>query len=196
MSTDQKNNLVDITQLLKSVQGGDRSAFDRLLAVVYEELRRVAQAQMRRERAGHTLDTTGLVHEAYLKLVDQSEAEWQDRVHFFGVAARAMRQILIDQARRRVAQKRGGGWERATLDEDLLGEQAPIEELVALDDALERLGQLDPRLSQVVEYRFFGGLTEEETAALLGITTRTVQRDWAKARAWLHKELHPTRSDG
>jgi RNA polymerase sigma factor (TIGR02999 family) len=128
--------------------------------------------------------------------VDQSEAEWQDRAHFFGVAARAMRQILIDHARRRAAQKRGGGWERATLDEDLVGGQAPTEELLALDDALERLGQLDPRLSQVVEYRFFAGLTEEETAALLGITTRTVQRDWAKARAWLHKELDPTRSDG
>jgi RNA polymerase sigma factor (TIGR02999 family) len=196
VSTGQKNNTVEITQLLKGVQRGDRSAFDRLLAVVYEELKRVAQRQMRRERAGHTLDTTALVHEAYLKLVDQSEAVWQDRAHFFGVAARAMRQVLIDHARRRVAQKRGGGWERATLDEDLLGEQAPMEELVALDDALERLGQLDPRLVQVVEYRFFGGLTEEETAALLGITTRTVQRDWAKARAWLHKELYTTRSDG
>ncbi|MGD8700346.1 MAG: sigma-70 family RNA polymerase sigma factor [Gemmatimonadales bacterium] len=196
MSIRKETSPVEITQLLKVLQRGDRSAFDRLLAVVYQELKRVAQRQMRRERAGHTLDTTGLVHEAYLRLVDQSEAEWQDRAHFFGVAARAMRQILIDHARRRAAQKRGGGWERATLDEDLVGGQAPTEELLALDDALERLGQLDPRLSQVVEYRFFAGLTEEETAALLGITTRTVQRDWAKARAWLHKELDPTRSDG
>jgi RNA polymerase sigma factor (TIGR02999 family) len=150
---------------------------------------------MRRERAGHTLDTTGLVHEAYLKLVDQSQAEWEDRTHFYGIAARAMRQILIDYARRRMAQKRGGSWERTTLEEDRLAAESPVEDLVALDDALRRLEALNTRYRQVVEYRFFAGLTEEETARALGVTTRTVQRDWATARAWLHKELHPSQSE-
>lgn len=124
-----------------------------MLPLVYEELKRVAHGQMRREREGHTLDTTGLVHEAYLKLVDQSQAEWQDRAHFYGVAARAMRQILIDYARRRAAQKRGGGWEPTTADDDVLVAHVPYEELIALDDVLERLDQLDARLRQVVESR-------------------------------------------
>lgn len=190
-----KDTFTDVTQLLAAAQRGDRSAFDRLLSLVYDELRRIAQGQMRREREGHTLDTTGLVHEAYVKLVDQGQAEWSDRAHFFGVAARAMRQILIDYARRRMAQKRGGAWQRTTLEEDELPVEVQFEELIALDDALRRLDQLDERLRQVVEYRFFGGLTEEETAAVLGVTPRTIQRDWAKARAWLYKELYPPESE-
>lgn len=185
----------DVTQLLKEAQQGDRPAYDRLLSLVYDQLKRVARGQIRREREGHTLDTTGLVHETYMKLVDQSQAQWQDRSHFYGIAARAMRQILIDYARRRAAQKRGGAWERTTLDEQRLAAESPLEDLVALDDALERLDALDARLRQVVEYRFFAGLTEEETARILGVTTRTVQRDWAKARAWLYKELDPRQSE-
>lgn len=153
MSTREDDSLVNVTQLLKAVGRGDRPAFDQLLPLVYEELKRVAHGQMRREREGHTLDTTGLVHEAYLKLVDQSQAEWQDRAHFYGVAARAMRQILIDYARRRAAQKRGGGWEPTTADDDVLVAHVPYEELIALDDVLERLDQLDARLRQVVESR-------------------------------------------
>jgi RNA polymerase sigma factor (TIGR02999 family) len=181
----------DVTQLLADVRCGDRGAFDRLLAAVYDELKRVAQRQMRKEREGHTLNTTGLVHEAYLKLVDQTQVEWKDRVHFFGIASRAMRQILVDHARRRSAQKRGGSWQQTTLEPGELPAEMPAEEVLALDDALERLDQLDERLRQVVEYRFFGEMTEEEIAEALGMTTRTVQRDWVKARAWLYKELYP-----
>ncbi len=180
-----------VTCLLKAAQEGEKAAFDRLLPIVYQELRRLARRQLRGERAGHTLQTTGLVHEAYLKLVDQAGIEWQGRAHFFAVAARAMRQVLIDYARRRVAVKRGGGWERTTLDEDELPVEFPVEELLALNDALDRLDGVDRRLRQVVECRFFCGMTEDEIAVALDVTPRTVQRDWVKARAWLYKELYP-----
>jgi RNA polymerase sigma factor (TIGR02999 family) len=181
----------NVTQLLLEAQTGDRAALNRLLPLVYDELRRVAQRQMRRERPGHTLLTTGLVHEAYLKLVDEAQVEWQGRAHFFGIAARAMRQILVDHARRRGAEKRGGQWRRTTLADERLGLGVPMEELLALDLALDRLDALDPRLREVVEYRFFAGMNEEEIGEVLGVSARTVRRDWVKARAWLYKELYP-----
>ena len=178
-----------ITELLLELGHGDERAADVLVPLVYDELRRIASRQLSRVGSGHTLTPTGLVHEAYLRLVDQTRAQWVNRAQFFAVAARLMRRILVDHARRVRAGKRGGGWERLALDDA----QIPIEErageLIALDDALERLAALNPRLSQVVECRFFGGMTEEETAAALGVTDRTVRRDWVKAKGWLHREL-------
>lgn len=181
----------DVTRLLQDVYEGDRDAFDRLMPLVYDELHRIARAKLRGERAGHTLDTTGLVHEVYLKLVDQAQVAWQDRAHFFAIAARAMRQILIDYARKRKAAKRGGKQIRTTLTSRHLVFDIQLEELLDLDAALDRLDEVDERLRKVVEYRFFGGMTEKEVAAVLDISTRTVQRDWRKARAWLYKELYP-----
>lgn len=183
----------DITRLLQDAREGDRAAFDRLLPLVYGELRRVAQRQLRDERPGHTLDATGLVNEAYLRLVGQVRVDWQGRAHFFGIAARAMRQILVDYARRRTAEKRGGDWQRVTLTSRGLGLEIPLEELLSLDAALDRLEEMEPRLRQVVEHRFFAGMTEEEIAEVLGVTPRTVRRDWVKARAWLYKELYRDR---
>lgn len=179
----------EVTGLLRAARSGDRAAFDRLLPKLYDELREVARWQLRREAEGHTLNTTALVHEAYLKLVGQ-QVDWQDRAHFRAIAARAMRQVLVDHARRRGAAKRGGDWQRTTLDDERLPVEAGLDELVVLDDALERLEALDRRLRQVVEFRFFGGMTEEEMAEVLGVTVRTIQRDWVKARAWLYKELY------
>lgn len=180
----------DITELLHGVRLGESKAFQQLLPVVYDELRRIARRQMRRERADHTLHPTDLVNEVYLKLVDQAQADWQGRAHFFGIAARAMRQVLIDHARRRAADKRGGDWERTTLENQNVGLAVPTEELLALDAALDRLDDKDPRLRQIVEFRFFAGMTEEEVAEVLDLSVRTVQRDWAKARAWLYRELY------
>jgi RNA polymerase sigma factor (TIGR02999 family) len=166
---------------------------DRLFPLVYDQLRRIAHRRLQDERPGHTLGTTGLVHETYLKLVDQTRVEWRDRRHFFRVASMAMRRILVDYARRDRALRRGGGLDRVALDEDAAAIEASIdargERLLALDEALERLAAIDERLSQVVECRYFGGLTEEETAEALGTSSRTVQRDWAKARGWLYLEL-------
>ena len=177
-----------ITDLLLQLRGGNLEAMDRLFPLVYEDLRRIAHRRLQAERPGHSLGTTGLVHETYLKLVDQTRVEWRDRGHFFALAARAMRRILVDYARRYRALRRGGGLRPVSLNEDAaLAERE--ETLLALDEALERLAALNGRLSQVVECRFFAGLTEEETAEALGVTTRTVQRDWAKARGWLHLEL-------
>jgi RNA polymerase sigma factor (TIGR02999 family) len=188
-----------ITELLVAWRGGDPAALDRLFPLVYDQLRRISRRQLGAERAGHTLSTTALVHEAYLKLVDQTRAEWVDRAQFYAVAARAMRRILVDYARRHRAAKRGGDRERVSLDvPDLaqpLAEAPPgaaderADTLIALDDALARLAQVDERLSRVVECRFFGGLTEEETAVVLGMTARTVRRDWVKAKAWLYREM-------
>lgn len=161
---------------------------DRLFHAVYGELRRIASRQLRGEPPGHTLDTAGLVHETYLKLADQTRVQWEDRSHFYRAASGAMRRILVDYARRFRASRRGGDLRRVSL-----GEEASAEErgdtLLALDEALDRLATLSPRMSQVVECRYFGGLTEDETAQALGVTTRTVQRDWAKARGWLYLEL-------
>ncbi len=179
-----------VTQFLRELQAGDQNAFDRLFPLVYAELRRTADHLLRREQPGHTLQPTALVHEAYLRLVNRASLDWQSRAHFLAVAARAMRQILVDYARRRGAVKRGGGVIHARLGDEVAGVDAPLEDLMALDDALNRLGDIDARLRQVVEFRFFGGLTEEEIADILGITTRTAQRDWARARAWLYKELY------
>jgi RNA polymerase sigma factor (TIGR02999 family) len=179
----------DITGLLLAWRSGEAHAPDRLFALVYDELRRIAHLQLNREAPGHTLGTTALVHEAYLRLVDQTRVEWADRSHFFGVAAQAMRRILVDHARRYRTQKRGAAPTRVSLTDALLVAEQRADTLLALDDALVRLAAVDERLSRVVECRFFGGLTESETAAVLGVTTRTVRRDWAKAKGWLHRML-------
>jgi RNA polymerase sigma factor (TIGR02999 family) len=178
-----------ITALIAGLQDGEPEAWDRLLPHVYDELRRIAHAQLRRQRRGHTLNTTALVHEAYFKLVDQTRVPYAERVHFFGIAARAMRQVLIDHARRHATTKRGGGWQRISLDDAQISIEERADMLVALDEALTRLSVLNERLGRVVECRFFGGMTEEETAAALGVTDRTVRRDWTKARLWLYSEL-------
>jgi RNA polymerase sigma factor (TIGR02999 family) len=181
---------VTITDYLIQLRRGDSEAMDRLFPLVYEELRGIAHRLLRDERPDHTLGTTGLVHETYLKLVDRTRVEWQDRGHFFAAAARAMRRVLVDYARRYRALRRGGGLQRVSLGEEALVAAQRSETLLALDEALQQLAVLNPRLSQVVECRYFAGLTEQETAEALGVTTRTVERDWAKARGWLSLELH------
>ena len=183
-----------ITEALCALRNGAPDAMDRLAPLVYEQLRRIAHRQLRAEPVGHTLSTTALVHEAYLRLVDQTRAEWQDRGHFFAVASGAMRRILVDYARRYRAARRGGGDDGApvrpiSLDNTDIPADERADALVALDEALERLGRLDERQARVVECRFFGGLTEEETAAALGISQRTVAREWVTARGWLFQEL-------
>jgi len=178
-----------LTDFLLEARGGGREAVDRLFGSVYDELHTIAHAALRRERPGHTLGTTGLVHEAYFKLVDQNRVEWQDRAHFFGVAARAMRQILVDYARRRGAAKRGGGVRLLALEEGAVPAEERADALVAVDEALTRLAEHDAGLAQVVECRFFAGLTEEETAEATGASLRTVQRQWRRAKAWLYQEL-------
>lgn len=178
----------NITELLLRLREGDPGALDRLMPLVYDQLRRIAHRHLQGERPGHTLGSTGLVHETYMKLVDQTRVEWRDRNHFYRVASWAMRRILVDYARRYGALRRGGGLERVPLGHD--APSADREEmLVALDEALERLTTVNSRLCQVVECRYFAGLTEEETAEALGVGLRTVQRDWVKARGWLALEL-------
>ncbi len=181
----------EVTRLLGQLRGGDRDALDRLFPLVYQELRYAAERALRREAGGHTLQPTALVHEAYLKLAG-GPLESANRAHFLGIAARAMRQVLVDHARRRRAAKRGGGEAAMSLSEADVAWSVRPDELLGLDEALDRLAQRNDRLRRVVELRFFGGLTEDEAAVALGVTTRTVQRDWAKARAWLHKELAGT----
>ena len=182
-----------VTDMLVLAGAGDRDALDRALPLVYGELRRIADRQLRREAPGHTLGATALVHEAYLRLADQSRCGFQGRAHFMSVAATAMRRILVDHARRHRAAKRGAAVRAVTLERMLAAEPAASGEhaelLVALDEALQRLAALDARQARVVECRFFGGLTEEETALALGIGLRTAKRDWAKARSWLYGEL-------
>lgn len=182
----------DVTRMLREWSGGDPSAADRLLPVVYAELRRLAAGYLGRERAGHTLQPTALVNEAWMRLADQS-TPWQNRAHFLGVAAGAMRRILVDHARRRRAQKRGGGDLRVTLTEDLASSGGKELDVVRLDEALERLGALDERQARLVTMRFFAGLTVEETAEALGVSEKTVKRDWAAAKAWLYREIGETR---
>jgi len=183
----------EITGLLAAARQGNGDAAQRLMALVYDELRAMARRQLRYRRPGQTITTTALVHEAYLKLVDQHGATWEDRSHFFSVAALAMRHILVDSARRRVAKKRGGEDVRITLDELRLGGEPDAEaravEVLAIDRALTSLAALNERLSQLVELRFFAGLTEEETAEAMGTSERTVRRDWRKARAFLFQAL-------
>jgi RNA polymerase sigma factor (TIGR02999 family) len=177
------------TDVLTELRSGRLESLDRLLPLVYEELRAMAHRQLAaRDRAG-TLQTTALVHEAYLKLVDQSRADWRDRAHFLAVASIAMRHVLVDRAKARVALKRGRGFRRITFDEREISVDDQPDALVQLDEALERLSEVGPRLVRVVECRFFGGLTEDEIAEALGLTVRTVQRDWAKARMMLRRAL-------
>ena len=179
----------EITQLLQAWGGGDAKALDRLTPVVYDELRRMARRYIRRENPDNSLQATALVHEAYLKLVDAKVAQWQDRAHFFAVSARLMRRILVDAARTKDAAKRGGGAVRVEINESIDG--APIEDqqMLRLDDALDALAKFDPRKAQVVELRFFGGLSVEETAEVLKISEQSVLRDWKLARSWLAREM-------
>ena len=179
----------EVTQLLVDWGNGNQAALDRLMPVVYTELRQLAHWYMRRERPGHTMQTTALIHEAYLRLVDQNQVRWQHQAHFFGIAARLMRQILIEHARSHTRAKRGGGVGTISLDEAAIVSQARATELLALDDALERLATIDPRKSRVVELRFFGGLSVEEAAIVLNVAPNTVLRDWRLAKAWLHREI-------
>lgn len=179
----------DITALLIEWQQGAPDAEKRLYARVYEALREIAHRQLRRRRPGQTVNTTALVHEVYLKLVDQTQAQWQDRVHFFAIAATAMKHILINYAEKKGARKRGGGWQRIHFDEAGLAPEERAEVLLALDEALQHLAALDARLSRVVELRFFGGMTEEEIAHVLGVSERTVRRDWRQAKAFLAQAL-------
>lgn len=179
-----------VTRLLAGLTEDGRNAMDRVFPLVYEELHRVAHNYMRAERADHTLDTTALVHEAYLRLAGADSIEWQSRAHFFAVAARAMRRILMNYAEARNTKKRSGGWRRVSLsDGTAVKPAADIEQLLALDRALSRLGALNERQCQVVECRYFAGMTVDETAAGLGVSPATVKRDWTVARAWLHREL-------
>jgi len=188
-------NSGEVTGLLKAWSQGDASALDRLTPLLYEELRRLARAYMRQERAGHTLQTTALVNEAYLRLVDVKAVAWQDRAHFLAVAARAMRRVLVDAARTRASLKRGGDKERVEHSTDIDFDQFPAaqttraDEVCRLDDALNALMRLDVRRAHVIELRFFGGLTVEETADVLEVSPQTVMRDWRIARAWLVREL-------
>jgi RNA polymerase sigma factor (TIGR02999 family) len=182
----------EVTRLLVAWRSGADGAEDELFAIVYEELRRIARHHLRRERAEHTFGATALVHEAYLRLVDQTRVEWADRAQFFAVASRMMRRVLVDHARRHRAAKRGGAPVRVSLgaappESIIADERADI--LLAVDEALVRLAAQDERLARVVECRFFAGFTESETSAVLGVTERTIQRDWAKAKGWLYAEL-------
>lgn len=175
--------------LLGRAAGGERAAFDELLPAVYEELHSLAERYLRHERADHTLQTTALVHEAYLKMADQREAQWQNRAHFFAVAAMAMRRILVNHAKSAGRIKRGGGRERVPLDEAAVIAPEANVDLVALDEALVRLAAFDERKSRIVELRFFGGMSVEETAEVMSIAPATVKRDWTLAKAWLLREL-------
>ena len=179
----------NVTQLLIGWGKGDKEALDALLPLVYEELRKQAAGYLRRERVGHTLQTTALIHEAYLKLVDQKNVHWQNRAHFFGIAAQLMRRILVDHARTKKRAKRGGSDIRVTFNDANLMGQAKDLDIVALDEALNRLAEIDEQQSRIVELRFFSGLTVEETAEVLAISPATVKRDWSMAKAWLHREI-------
>lgn len=180
----------DVTTLLSRLAEGDRSVVPRLMPLVYDELRRLARSYMQQERRDHTLQPTALVHEAYLRLIEQRETTWKNRAHFFGVAAQLMRRILVDHARSHLRSKRGGELEKVSLDEAFVFSTDRSAELVELDGALNRLENLDARQCKVVELRFFGGLTVDEAAEALRISPRTVEREWNFARAWLYLELH------
>lgn len=177
------------TKVLKDLEAGDASAANRLFPLVYDELRALAASYMRHERADHTLQPTALVHEAFLKLIEQTSVDWKNRAHFFAVAAQAIRRILIDHARKHNAAKRGGDFSRVALDEGAAFETGRTLDLIALDDAMTRLATLSDRQAKVVELRFFGGLTSEEVAHVLGVSRTTIAEDWTIARAWLMKEL-------
>jgi RNA polymerase sigma factor (TIGR02999 family) len=183
---------IEVTDLLVDWSKGDQEALNKLMPLVYEELRRLANRYLRHERPGHTLQTTALVHEAYLKLVDQKHANWENRVQFFAAAAQVMRHILVDYARSRRAFKRGGDYCRLSLDEAVISSKEKDPDLLTLHDALNSLAAIDMQQSRVVELRVFGGLTVEETAEALEISPRTVKREWSMAKAWLHKQMRDT----
>lgn len=185
----QQPAVKEITQLLAHWGAGDQAALAQLMPIVYQELRRIADGYLRRERPGNTLQPTALIHEAYLRLIDQSLPEWQNRAHFFGVAAQLMRQILVEHARAHAAQKRGGGVKPVELDEALNYAPEGAAELLALDDALKALAEFDERKSRLIELRYFGGLTVEETALVLNVSTATVTREQRLAQAWLRQSL-------
>ena len=178
-----------VTQLLSAWSDGDQAARDRLMPLVYEELHRLAHRYMKRESPGHTLQTSALVNEAFVRLVDQKNVRWQNRAHFFGIAAQMMRRILVDYARRRSYAKRGGGAAEISLDEALIVSDERTAEVVNVHEALERLAEFDARKSQIVELRFFGGLSIDETAGVLGVSPGTVMRDWTLAKAWLRRAM-------
>ena len=180
---------MDVTLLLKELSNGNQDALAELIPLVYDELRRLAAYHLRRERSNHTLEATALVHEAYMRLVDQRHVDWKNRSHFFGVAAHLMRRILLMHPRRSHAAKRGGSAVKVSLDEAVVFTREHSAELVTLDELLTRLAALDPQQARVVELRFFGGLPVEETSDLMGISTATVKRDWAMAKAWLAREM-------
>ena len=178
-----------VTQMLNAWGKGDQKSLDKLLPLVYDELRRLAASYLRRERPDHTLQPTALVHEAYFRLIDQREVSWQNRAHFFGIAAQMMRRILVDHARSHLYAKRGGGAQKLSLDEAIgLPDQKEVE-LTALDEALNKLQAIDPRQSRIIELRYFGGLSIEATAEVLRISPATVKREWSMARAWLHRQI-------
>ena len=185
----------DISKLLRAWTDGDQNALEGLTPIVYDELRRLAHRYMRRERTGHSLQTTALVNEAYMRLVDYKRMQWQNRAHFFAVSAQLMRRILVDHARRHNV-KRGGGAQHVSLEEAVLVSAGRAADLVALDDAMNALARLDPRKVQVVEMRFFGGLSVEETAEVLKVSPVTVRREWSTAKVWLYRELAGGTSDG
>ena len=177
----------ELTQMLIDWSSGDKTALDRLIPRVYDEMRRLARSYLRRERKEHTLQTTALVHEAYLKLIDQRRVNWENRAQFFGIAAQAMRRILVDHARSHEAAKRGGGAYKVEIEEAFALPGQKDVNLIALDEALTELSKLDPQQSRIVELRFFGGLSIEETASVIGVSPATVKRDWTMAKAWLHQ---------
>ena len=181
----------EVTQLLRQWSDGDDDAFERLLPLVYDDLRAIAHNRLESERTGHTLQTTALVHEAYVRLADGVEIDWTDRAHFFAIASRVVRRVLVDYARRSQAEKRGGGATHVELVPEMASAdpRAEVHDVLALDDALTELARHDPRLEQVVEHRFFGGMSVKETAAVLGVSERTVERDWRRARAYLYGAL-------
>ena len=179
----------DVTQLLSALKRGDEGAAEKLMPVVYDELRRLAASYMRREREDHTLQATALVHEAYLKLVEQRSVNWENRAHFFGIAAQLMRRILVDHARGHLRQKRGGEQVHVPIDEAFAFAEQQADEVLAVDNSLEILATIDPRQARVVELRFFGGLSVEEAADVLGVSPKTVKREWSVAKAWLTADL-------
>ena len=183
------NSTRDVTQLLCLWSGGDRAALESLMEAVYGELRRLAHSYLRRECPGNTLQSTALVHEAYLRLIDQKNVTWKNRAHFFGIAAHMMRRILVDHARSRQASKRGAGISLLTLDDAVAGSGPRDLDLIVLDQALENLARLDPQQSKIVELRFFAGLSIDDTAEVLKISPATVKREWAIAKAWLYREM-------
>lgn len=179
----------EVTRLLVALTDGNRAVLDQLLPLIYDELRRLAGSYLRRERSDHTLQATALVHEAYMRMVDQSRVQWQNRAHFFGVAAQMMRRILVDHARRHAAEKRGSAGEKISLDAISGISVSPDKDMVALDEALTQLAEFDPQQARVVEMKYFGGLTIEEIAEVLGVSPATVKREWSTAKAWLYLAL-------